>query len=54
MFSREQVIHGAGELVRQHGERFGFAMFAFKFREILFSQLVLASEEHRSFGKGPT
>jgi hypothetical protein len=42
LFAREHVIHGAGQLVGQDGERFGFAVFAFEFEEILFPRSVLA------------
>ena len=29
LFSREQVIHGPAQLMREHGQRFGFAKYAF-------------------------
>ena len=53
LFPREHVIHGARELVSEDREGFGFAVFVFEFREILFPQLVLPSDEDRGFGKGP-
>ena len=42
LFPREHVIHGAAQLVREYGERFGFAVFVFQFRKILFARLILA------------
>ena len=39
--------------MRQHGERFGFAVFVFEFGEIRFPRLTLAEEEDGGFGKGP-
>ena len=53
MFSREHVIHGPAQLVREDSERFGFAVFVFEFGKILFPGLALADEEDRGFGKGP-
>ena len=53
LFPREHVIHGAAQLVGEHGERFGFAVFVFEFRKILFPGLTLADEEDGGFGKGP-
>ena len=53
LFPREHVIHGAAQLVGEHGERFGFAVFVFEFRKILFPRLTLADEEHGGFGKRP-
>jgi hypothetical protein len=41
LFPREQVVHGAAELVRQHGERFGFAVFTFPFGKVLLARLVV-------------
>ncbi len=41
LFPREQVIHGARQLVPEDRQGFCFAVFMFEFREILFSQLVL-------------
>ena len=42
LFPREHVVHGAGELVGQHGERFGFAVFVFEFGKVLLPWLALA------------
>ena len=39
--------------MREHGERFGFAVLVFEFRKIRLAQWVLASEEHRRFRKRP-
>ncbi len=36
VFPREHVVHGPAQLVGEHGERFGFAVFVFEFRKILF------------------
>lgn len=38
---REHVIHGPCQLVREHGERFGFAVFVFEFRQIRFARLIV-------------
>ena len=54
LFPRKHVVHGAAQLVREHGQRFGFAVFVFEFRKIRFPRLTLADEEHGSFGKRPT
>jgi len=53
VFPREHVIHSPAQLMGEHGQRFGFAVFLFEFGEILFPQLVLAYEEDRGFRKGP-
>ena len=53
VFPRKPGVHGAAELVREYGERFGFAMFVFEFREIRFARLALPDEENRRFGKRP-
>ena len=53
LFPREHVVHGAAQLMGEDGERFGFAVFMFQFRKILFPRLILADEQHRGFGKGP-
>ncbi len=53
LFPREHVIHGATQLVREYGERFGFAVFVFEFGKIFFSWLTLADKQHSGFGKGP-
>ena len=53
LFPREHVIHGPTQLMGEHGERFGFAVFLFQFRKILFPRLTLADKEDRGFGKGP-
>ena len=39
LFPREHVIHGPAQFVREYGQRFGFAMFAFEFCKILFPRL---------------
>src|SRR5262249_20768463 len=39
---REQVIHGACELMREDGQCLGCAVFVFQCRKILLAQLVLA------------
>jgi len=41
LLPRKHVIHGPRQLMRQHGQRFGFAVFTFEFGEILFAGLVL-------------
>jgi len=41
LFPREQVIHGAPQLVRKDRERFGFAMFVCQFRKICFARLIV-------------
>ena len=41
LFPREHVIHGPAQLVREHGQRFGFAVFMFQFRKILFARLIV-------------
>jgi hypothetical protein len=53
VFPRKPGVHGAAELVREYGERCGFAMFVFEFREIRFARLALPDEEHGRFGKRP-
>ena len=53
LFPREHVIHGPAQLVGEHGERFGFAVFVFKFSKICFPRLALPYEEHGGFGKRP-
>jgi len=41
VFPREPGVPGAAELVRQHGERFGFAVFTFQFGKVLLARLVV-------------
>ena len=53
LFPRAPVGHGTPQLVGEHGERFGFAVFVFECGEIRFAGLTLADEEDRRFGKGP-
>ena len=53
LFPREHVVHGAAQLVGEHGERFGFAVLVFEFGEVHFPWLTLADKEHGGFGKGP-
>ena len=38
---RKQVIHGPRQLMGEHGERFGFAVFVFQFRKILLARLIV-------------
>jgi hypothetical protein len=53
LFPREHVIHGPAQLMREHGERFGFAVCVFSFRKIGFPGLTLADKEDRGFSKSP-
>ena len=53
LFPREHVIHGPAQLVGEHGQRLGFAVFVFEFNKILFAWLTLTDEEHGGFGTGP-
>ena len=53
LFPREHVIHGPAQLMGEHGERFGLAVFLFEFDKIFFPRLTLADEQHSGFGKGP-
>ena len=53
LFSREHVVHGAAQLMGEHGQRFGFAVFVFEFSEVRFPRLTLADEKHGRFGKRP-
>jgi hypothetical protein len=53
LFPREHVIHGAAQLVGEHGQGFGFAGVVFELGKILFSWLTLTEEKHGSFRKGP-
>ena len=39
---REHVVHRTAQLVREHGERFGFAVFVCQFRKIFFAGLIVA------------
>ena len=41
LFPREHVIHGAAQLMREHGQCFGFAVFVFEFHEEFFVGLIL-------------
>ena len=54
LFPRKHVIHGAPQLMGEHGQRFGFAVFVFQFGKIFFPRLTLADEQHGGFGKRPT
>jgi hypothetical protein len=36
LFPREHVVHGARQLMREHGEGFALAMFAFQFSKVFF------------------
>ena len=53
LFPREHIIHGAAQFVGEHGQRFGFAMFAFQFGKLFLARLTLANKEHGGFGKRP-
>jgi hypothetical protein len=50
---REQVIHGAPQLMREHGERFRFAVCVFEFAELFFAGVTRAKEEDCGFRKRP-
>ena len=50
---REHVIPGARELLRQHGERFGFAVFVCHFRKVRFARLIVTQEQGGGFRKRP-
>lgn len=41
LFPRQHVIHGARQLLRQHGERFGFAVLMFEFGKVRFARLIV-------------
>ena len=51
---REQVIHGAAQLMREDGQGFGLTVFVFKCGKGCLPRLTLTNEEHGGFGKGPT
>ncbi len=53
MCPREHVVHGPRQLLRQHGQRFALAVFAFQLGEVALPELVLAQEEHGGFREGP-
>jgi hypothetical protein len=53
LFPCEHVIHGPRQLMGEHGQRCGFAGFAFQFGKVRLAGPVLPSEEDRGFGKGP-
>jgi hypothetical protein len=42
LFAREHVVHRPAQLVREHGQRFSFAVFVCQFRKILLARLILA------------
>jgi hypothetical protein len=50
-FPREHGVHRAAQLVGEHGQGFGFAVFAFECGEIRFPRLALAEEEHGGFAE---
>jgi hypothetical protein len=50
---RQHVVHGAAQLMGEHRQGLGFAVFTFKFGKIRFARLALTEEEHGGFGKGP-
>ena len=53
LFPRKHVVHSPAQLMREHRERFGFAVFVFQFGKILFPRFALADEEHGGFRKRP-
>ena len=53
LFPRAHGIHGAAQLMGEHGQGYGFAVLALEFGAILFAGLTLAEEEHGGFGKRP-
>ena len=53
LFPREHVVHGPAQLVREHREGLGFAMFMFEFGKVRFARLTLAEEEYGGFRKSP-
>ena len=50
---REHVIPGARELLRQHGERFGFAVFVFQLRKVRLARLIVTQEQGGGFRQRP-
>ena len=42
LFPREHVIHRSAQLVCEYGQRFGFAVFVFQFRKVVFAGLIVA------------
>jgi hypothetical protein len=49
----EPVIHGPAQLVGEHGERLGFAVFLCEFSKLRFPRRTLPDTEHGGFSKGP-
>ena len=42
LFPCKHVVHRTAQLVRQHGQRFGFAVFVFEFPKIFLAGLIVA------------
>jgi hypothetical protein len=42
LFPREQVLHGAAQLVREYGERFRFAVFVCQVRKVVVAGVIVA------------
>ena len=53
LFPRKHVVHGPRQFLRQHGERFGFAVFVFQFRKVRFARLIVTQEQGGGFRKRP-
>lgn len=53
MCPREPVLPGPRPLVREHGERLGFARCVCQLREGLLARLVLPSEQEGGVSTGP-
>jgi hypothetical protein len=53
LFARAHGIHGAAQLMSEHGQRWGFAVSVFEFSAVRLPRLTLAEEQHGRFGKGP-
>ena len=53
VFPRAHVIHGPTRLVRESGERFGFAVLVFECGKIRLPRLTLPEEEDRRFRTRP-
>ena len=49
VFPRAHVVHRATQLVGEHGEGFGLAMFVFEGGKIRFSGLALPNKESGGF-----
>ena len=53
LFPRQHVVHGSAQLVREYGQRFGFAVFVFQFRKVRFARLIVTQEQGGGFRKRP-